>query len=89
LFHSANEQRLAASAPAGYTHGNGERSGSVATKNIKDMSEEEFRHLIRESVREALQVYVQKIEKEDVDWEAAAEAVLERLDKAWERLTSE
>ena len=58
----------------------------MATKNIKDMSEEELRQLIRESVREALQLYVQKMEREDVDWEAASEAVLERFDKAWQRL---
>jgi hypothetical protein len=58
----------------------------VATKNIKDMSEEELRQLIRESVREALQVHVQRIEREDVDWEAATEAVWERFDKAWRRL---
>jgi hypothetical protein len=37
-------------------------------------------------VREALQVYVQKIDRKDIGWEAASEAVLERLDKARQRL---
>ena len=61
----------------------------MATRNIKDMSEKEFRQFIREAVREALQVHVQKIDREDIDWEAASETVLQRLDKAQRRLTSE
>jgi lipoate-protein ligase A len=58
----------------------------MATRNIKDMSEKEFRQFIREAVREALQVHVQKIDREDIDWEAASETVLQRLlDKARRR----
>ena len=59
----------------------------MAPERVSDLTVDELRQLIREAVREALAEIRQAGEDDAFDWDAVSEAVMERFNEAWRRLS--